>query len=70
MRITKTKAAKAQALTDGAALNTGLVVGSHGRHCVVETADGQRVICHPRGKKANPWWGTGSVGKLPQMKAP
>lgn len=52
MRITKTKAAKAQALTDGAALNTGLVVGSHGRHCVVETPDGQRVICHPRGKKS------------------
>ncbi|KAF1046083.1 ribosome small subunit-dependent GTPase A [Xylophilus sp.] len=34
-----------------AALQEGLVVGSHGRHCVVETPDGQRVICHPRGKK-------------------
>jgi ribosome biogenesis GTPase len=52
MKRTPTKVAKAQALTDGAALNTGLVVGSHGRHCVVETADGQRVICHPRGKKS------------------
>ena len=52
MKRTQTKAAKAQALTDGAALNTGLVVGSHGRHCVVETAAGQRVICHPRGKKS------------------
>ena len=52
MKRTPTKMAKAQALTDGAALNTGLVVGSHGRHCVVETADGQRVICHPRGKKS------------------
>jgi len=30
----------------------GLVVASHGRHCVVETADGERRICHPRGKKA------------------
>ena len=30
----------------------GLVVGSHGRHCVVETADGSRRICHPRGKKS------------------
>ena len=29
----------------------GLVVASHGRHCVVETPDGQRRICHPRGKK-------------------
>jgi len=51
MKRTQTKAAKALALTDGAALNTGLVVGSHGRHCVVETATGQRLICHPRGKK-------------------
>jgi len=30
----------------------GLVVASHGRHCVVETADGARRICHPRGKKS------------------
>lgn len=29
----------------------GLIVASHGRHCVVETPDGDRVICHPRGKK-------------------
>lgn len=33
-------------------LQTGLVVGSHGRHCVVETPDGERRICHPRGKKS------------------
>ncbi|WP_448251050.1 ribosome small subunit-dependent GTPase A [Ottowia oryzae] len=32
-------------------LEDGLIVASHGRHCVVETPDGQRVICHPRGKK-------------------
>jgi len=31
---------------------TGLVVASYGRHCLVETDDGQRVICHPRGKKS------------------
>ena len=31
---------------------TGLVVASHGRHCVVETPDGERRICHPRGKKS------------------
>ncbi len=31
---------------------TGLVVASHGRHCVVETPDGVRRICHPRGKKS------------------
>ncbi len=29
----------------------GLVVASHGRHCVLETPDGERRICHPRGKK-------------------
>ena len=27
------------------------MVAGHGRHVVVETPDGQRVICHPRGKK-------------------
>ena len=30
----------------------GLVVATHGRHCVVETSDGQQRICHPRGKKS------------------
>jgi len=30
----------------------GLVVAGFGRHCLVETPDGQRVICHPRGKKS------------------
>lgn len=29
----------------------GLVVAGFGRHCLVETDDGKRVICHPRGKK-------------------
>ena len=31
---------------------SGLVVAGYGRHCVVETAQGRRVICHPRGKKS------------------
>ena len=31
---------------------TGLVVASHGRHCMVESTDGERRICHPRGKKS------------------
>src|SRR3569623_686653 len=30
----------------------GIVVASHGRHCLVETADGSRVLCHPRGKRS------------------
>jgi ribosome biogenesis GTPase len=33
-------------------MNTGLVVATHGRHCVVELDDGARIICHPRGKKS------------------
>jgi ribosome biogenesis GTPase / thiamine phosphate phosphatase len=32
-------------------MQTGLVVGSHGHHVVVETSSGERVICHARGKK-------------------
>ena len=30
---------------------TGRVVASHGRHVVVEDNEGNRRICHPRGKK-------------------
>ena len=30
----------------------GLVVAGFGRHVLVETQSGQRVICHPRGKKS------------------
>ena len=40
------------AAASAAASNEGLVVGSHGRHCIVETDDGERRICHPRGKKS------------------
>ena len=32
-------------------MQQGLVVAGFGRHVLVETADGKRVICHPRGKK-------------------
>lgn len=31
----------------------GLVVGAHGRHFIVEIAPGQRLRCHPRGKKSD-----------------
>ena len=34
-----------------AELDTGLVVGAHGRHLVIETPEGRRLIAHPRGKK-------------------
>jgi ribosome biogenesis GTPase / thiamine phosphate phosphatase len=32
--------------------HTGLVVASFGRHCMVESPDGTRTLCHPRGKKS------------------
>jgi len=35
-----------------AALRPGLVIASHGRHCLVETPEAERLICHPRGKKS------------------
>ena len=34
------------------ALRPGLVVAAFGRHCLVESPDGERRICHPRGKKS------------------
>jgi len=33
-------------------LDYGLVVAGYGRHYIVETPEGRRVICHPRGKKS------------------
>jgi ribosome biogenesis GTPase / thiamine phosphate phosphatase len=39
-------------LAERAALDAGLVVASHGRHFLVETPEGERLICHPRGKKS------------------
>lgn len=33
-------------------LELGLVVASFGRHCLVESPDGRRTLCHPRGKKS------------------
>ena len=39
-------------MADVSKLKPGLVVASHGRHVWVETPDGQRLICHPRGKKS------------------
>ena len=49
---TKTKAAQALVASSQEAMKTGLVVATHGRHCVVELDDGARIICHPRGKKS------------------
>lgn len=35
------------------ALDVGLVVAGHGRHYIVETPEGERVACHPRGKRSD-----------------
>ncbi len=54
---------------------TGLVVASHGRHCVVETPDGERRICHPRGKKSQvvvgdrvQWLASGDEGTIEKVE--
>ena len=38
-------------MSDTGAPQPGLVVASHGRHCLVESPDGERRLCHARGKK-------------------
>lgn len=38
-------------MADTGASYSGLVVATHGRHCLVESADGVRRLCHARGKK-------------------
>jgi ribosome biogenesis GTPase / thiamine phosphate phosphatase len=40
-------------LSKFAALDLGRVVAAHGRHFVVESPEGERTICHPRGKKSD-----------------
>ena len=40
-------------MSKASALDLGLVVAGHGRHYIVETPEGERVICHPRGKKSD-----------------
>lgn len=39
-------------MTAGASLRAGLIVANYGRHFLVETPAGERVICHSRGKKS------------------
>jgi len=46
------KPGAARSAADTSALREGLVIASYGRHCLVELPDGERVICHPRGKKS------------------
>ena len=52
----------------------GLVVGVHGRSVMVESADGQRVLCHTRGKKSDcvvgdrvHWQASGDAGVIDRV---
>jgi ribosome biogenesis GTPase len=45
------KSRQSQTVDSSALLQPGLVVATYGRHCLVETPEGRRLICHPRGKK-------------------
>ena len=40
-------------MSKAVALDLGLVVAGHGRHYIVETPEGTRITCHPRGKKSD-----------------
>lgn len=51
------------------------VVAAHGRHCLVEDEDGQRTLCHPRGKKSAvvvgdivAWQRTGDEGSIERIE--
>ena len=59
-----------------AALDLGRVVCAHGRHFVVESPEGQRIICHPRGKKSEcvvgdwvRWQPTGDEGVIEHIES-
>ncbi|MBI5278735.1 MAG: ribosome small subunit-dependent GTPase A [Burkholderiales bacterium] len=56
-------------------MTQGLVVASHGRHVLVETPTGERLLCHPRGKKNHAvvgdrvkWHPTGDEGAIEKVE--
>ena len=62
-------------MVDSAALDLGLVVAAHGRHVIVETPEGRRVHCVPRGKKSElvvgdrvRWQATGDGGVIEHVE--
>ena len=57
-------------MTRGVELDEGIVVAGHGRHYIVESPDGRRVECVPRGKKSDcvvgdrvRWMATDAAGR-------
>jgi ribosome biogenesis GTPase len=62
-------------LTHAVELDVGLVVGVHGRHLVVRTPEGRRVLCHLRGKRSEAvvgdrvrWQPTGDEGVVEHIE--
>lgn len=62
-------------MAESGAPEPGLVVASHGRHCIVETPDGRRVLCHPRGKRSEAvvgdrvgWQASGDGGTIEHIE--
>ena len=54
---------------------SALVVGAFGRHCLIETNDGRRLIAHPRGKKSQAvvgdrvlWAATGDEASIERLQ--
>jgi ribosome biogenesis GTPase / thiamine phosphate phosphatase len=63
-------------LAEAASLDRGLVVAAYGRHFLVETPEGERLICHPRGKKSDTvvgdrvlWQGSHDEGTIEKIEA-
>jgi len=59
-----------------APLSEGLIVANHGRHFLVEKSDGNRLICHSRGKKSLGvvgdkvlWQASGDEGTIEKIEA-
>jgi ribosome biogenesis GTPase len=62
-------------LSKNVALDLGLVVAGHGRHYIVETPEGERLTCHPRGKKSDcvvgdrvSWQASGDEGVIEHVE--
>lgn len=74
MNKPKPRAALNAVASSAAQLASGLVVAAYGRHCMVETPEGRRLICHPRGKKNQVvvgdqvlWQTAGDEGSIEQL---
>src|SRR5450830_324844 len=60
-----------------ATLDRGLIVANYGRHFLVETPEGKRLICHSRGKKSQGlvgdrvlWQASQDEGTIEKIKEP